>query len=129
MRTENQIAAVSAHYASQIARVKSALAVAKRAMDTLNGRTVRVIEVDKATAQIRETIRGASTFELNRAALNVDRYEAEIAKLEEARDLSIMSIEIAAEDKGRREAARRARDAFAVACIEDGIEDYTAEVG
>jgi hypothetical protein len=130
MKIENQIAALTSHYKGMIEKAESARDVARRILDKVEGRTVRVIEVDRATGMVKEIIRGGSSpHEVNRATLAVARAESEIAGLVERRDMAIRSIESEAEARSRREAARRARDAFAISCIEEGIEDFTAEVG
>jgi len=117
-----QIKIIADTYNRKIDKAKSNLALAVRQLSTVD-KTVRRVEVDRATGQINEVVRHlAHPFEIARAVAVVDRCKAEVAALVDARDLAIMGVEIDAEAKGRREAARRARDSYTLACIEDGTD-------
>ena len=124
-----QIKVIGDTYNRKIDKAKGNLALAVRQLSTVD-KVVRRVEVDRATGQINEVVRHlAHPSEVARAVAVVDRCKAEVAALVDARDLAIMGVEIAAEDKGRREAARRARDSYTLACIEEGIDRTIDEDG
>lgn len=60
--------------------------------------------------------------------VDLARVEGEVARLTEARDKALANVDAREASQAGRESARRARDAFIVACIEEGIDDFTAQV-
>ena len=117
-----QIKIIADTYNRKIDKAKSNLALAVRQLSTVD-KTVRRVEVDRATGQITEAIRHlAHPFEIARAVSVVDRCKVEIARLMDQRDLAIMDAEIIAEDKATREGARRAREKRIAAAVEEGTD-------
>ena len=104
------LSVVSADFQAKIARLQSERGVFVRSIDT--GRT---------TGRL-------SPVQINMLQSRVNKIDNEIHRLNDDLAVAIMAEEIEEENRARRDSARRARNDFIVACIEDGVDLFVAEV-
>jgi hypothetical protein len=67
-------------------------------------------------------------YMIDNTAKRAAMLDREIARLQAEADKALAKLDEAARVMESTEAARRAREAFTLACIEEGIDDFTAQV-